>query len=131
MSAAAVFPDSTHGTVVGSAGGATGSAGGAGQRGGDSMMTCALVPLTPKEETAARRGRSAAVQESSAVSSATVPVEKSRCGEGSSACRVRGSNSYSSACTILMTPATPAAVWVWPMLDLIEPSRNGRSRSDP
>ena len=28
-----------------------------------------------------------------------------------------------SPCTILMTPATPAAAWVWPMLDLTEPSQ--------
>ena len=26
-----------------------------------------------------------------------------------------------------MTPATPAAAWVWPMLDLTEPSHSGRS----
>ena len=36
-----------------------------------------------------------------------------------------------SPCTILITPATPAAAWVWPMLDLIEPSRSGSSRSWP
>ena len=29
--------------------------------------------------------------------------------------------------TILMTPATPAAAWVWPMLDFSEPSHSGRS----
>jgi hypothetical protein len=29
--------------------------------------------------------------------------------------------------TIFMTPATPAAAWVWPMLDLIEPSHSGCS----
>jgi hypothetical protein len=29
------------------------------------------------------------------------------------------------AMTILMTPATPAAAWVWPMLDLTEPSHSG------
>ncbi len=30
-----------------------------------------------------------------------------------------------------MTPATPAAAWVWPMLDLTEPSARGRWRSAP
>ena len=29
------------------------------------------------------------------------------------------------ASTILMTPATPAAAWVWPMLDFNEPSQSG------
>ena len=32
------------------------------------------------------------------------------------------------AWTILMIPATPAAAWVWPMLDLIDPSHRGRFR---
>ena len=27
--------------------------------------------------------------------------------------------------TILITPATPAAAWVWPMLDFTEPSQSG------
>ena len=29
------------------------------------------------------------------------------------------------AWTILMTPAMPEAAWVWPMLDLIDPSHSG------
>ena len=35
--------------------------------------------------------------------------------------------------TILITPATPAACWAWPMLDFTEPSHSGRpaSRSCP
>ncbi len=32
-----------------------------------------------------------------------------------------------SPCTILITPATPAAAWVWPMFDFTEPSHSGRS----
>ena len=36
-----------------------------------------------------------------------------------------GSTPSRIASTILITPATPAAAWVWPMLDLIEPSRSG------
>ena len=32
---------------------------------------------------------------------------------------------------ILMTPATPAAAWVWPMLDLTEPSHSGCLRAGP
>ena len=31
------------------------------------------------------------------------------------------------AMTILITPATPAAAWVCPMLDFTEPSHSGRS----
>ena len=36
-----------------------------------------------------------------------------------------------SPCTILITPATPAAACVWPMFDLIEPSHSGRRRRGP
>ncbi len=55
-SASGVFADSTHGTTDGACptlSSSTGSTAGACSR-----ITCALVPLTPKEETAARRGRS-------------------------------------------------------------------------
>ncbi len=30
-----------------------------------------------------------------------------------------------------MIPAMPAAAWVWPMFDLIEPSSSGSARSRP
>ncbi len=40
-------------------------------------------------------------------------------------CRVLGSVPWRIAISILMTPATPAAAWVWPMLDLTEPSSSG------
>ncbi|AVV44102.1 hypothetical protein C6376_24285 [Streptomyces sp. P3] len=46
-------------------------------------------------------------------------------GEGASTWRVRGSVSWLSAMTILMTPTTPAAAWVWPMFDFTEPSSRG------
>ena len=48
--------------------------------------------------------------------------------DGSSTCRVRGSTPCRIAITILITPATPAAAWVWPMFDLTEPSHSGCSR---
>ena len=33
--------------------------------------------------------------------------------------------------TILITPATPAAAWVWPMLDLSDPSHSGSPSAGP
>ena len=48
-----------------------------------------------------------------------------------STCSVSGSTPWRIAITILITPATPAAAWVWPMFDLIEPSHSGRSSDAP
>ena len=42
--------------------------------------------------------------------------------------RARAARSCRIAITILITPATPAAAWVWPMLDLTEPSHSGAVR---
>ncbi len=58
-----------------------------------------------------------------------VPGVQSTCVEGSAAWRVRGRTPWCRAMTILMTEATPAADWVWPMFDFTEPSRSGRSAS--
>ncbi|GAA5705593.1 hypothetical protein Save01_06446 [Streptomyces avermitilis] len=96
-----------------------------------SMMVWALVPLTPKDEIAARRGRSDSGQSTASVSSRTSPADQSTCGVGSSACSVRGRMPWRIAMTILITPATPAAACVWPMLDFNEPSHKGRSPSRP
>ncbi|GAA3418104.1 hypothetical protein GCM10018952_52500 [Streptosporangium vulgare] len=74
-----------------------------------SMITCALVPLMPKEEMAARRGRSSTSHERASVSSSTAPAVQSTCGDGSSTCNVRGSVPCRIAITILITPPTPAA----------------------
>ncbi|CAM4476589.1 hypothetical protein MYBA111488_24820 [Mycobacterium basiliense] len=48
-------------------------------------------------------------------------------------CRLAGSVVWRMAWIILITPAIPAAAWVWPMLDLIDPNHSGRwgSRSWP
>ncbi len=75
------------------------------------MMTCALVPLIPNDETPARRGPFAgsAVQGRGSVSTDTAPADQSTCGVGTSTCNVRGMSSWRIACTILITPATPAA----------------------
>ncbi|BCJ69239.1 hypothetical protein Prubr_62600 [Polymorphospora rubra] len=92
-----------------------------------SRMTWALVPEMPNEETAARRGRSRSGQGRARVSRDTAPEDQAMCGDGSSTCRVAGSTPCRIACTILITPAMPAADWLWPMLDLIEPSQSGSS----
>lgn len=94
--------------------------------GASSRITCALVPPIPNADTPARRGRSDDDgQGRAAVSSSTRPDDQSTCGDGDSACSVAGSSACRMACTILMTPATPAAAWVCPRLDLTEPSQSG------
>ena len=91
------------------------------------MITCAFVPLTPNEDTPARRGLPFGVHSTSCLSSSTRPADQSTCVEGRSTCSVRGSRPCRSAMTILITPATPAAACVWPMFDFSDPSHSGRS----
>ena len=55
-----------------------------------SRMTWALVPLTPNEETPARRGRPPRARGRGRVRRRRAPEDQSTCGDGSSACRVRG-----------------------------------------
>ncbi len=89
------------------------------------MMVWALVPLIPKEETAARRGPSV-VHSRAWVSNSTAPADQSTCEDGASTCRVCGITPCRIAMTILITPATPAAACVCPMFDFTEPNHNGR-----
>jgi hypothetical protein len=72
-----------------------------------------LVPLIPNEDTPARRrpGRLAGHGRAS-VNNDTEPADQSTCGLGSSTCNVAGITSWRIACTILITPATPAAACV-------------------
>lgn len=119
----AVLADSTHG-MTGSGVGAGSSA--ACAEGACSKITCALVPLTPKADTAARRGLSLWGQGRCSVSSSTAPADQSTRGVGWSTCRVLGSTPCRMAWTILMTPPAPAAATVCPMLDFNEPSNSGR-----
>ncbi len=122
------------GTVTGSvaAAGPSGASAGAGSAAGaSSMITWALVPLMPKEEMPARRGCSPAGHGCGSVASDTAPAVQSTLGVGSSTCRVAGTVSCRNAITILITPATPAAAWVWPMFDFTEPSQSGRSAGRP
>ncbi len=125
-SAASSFPDTIHGTTPPEDSGPAAGRRSTGAAGASSTITWALVPLMPKEDTPARRGRPAAGQGVSSVSSARVPVSQSTCGDGASTCRVLGSTSWRIACTILMIPPTPAAAWLCPMLDLSEPRYRGR-----
>lgn len=91
------------------------------------MITCALVPEIPNDETAPRRMPRAS-QARDSRSSRTAPLSHSTWAEGESLCSDGGRMPWRIASTTLMTPATPAAAWVWPTLDLIDPqpTRAGR-----
>jgi hypothetical protein len=90
-----------------------------------------LVPLIPNDDTPARRGCSPAGHSTGSVSSDTAPASQFTCGVGASTCMVAGSTPCRIAITILITPATPAAACVCPMLDFTEPSSSGADRSCP
>jgi hypothetical protein len=94
-------------------------------------MTCALVPLMPNDDTPARRGLPVSGQSTASASTSTVPADQSTCDDGASTCNVLGATPCRMACTILITPAAPAAAWVCPRFDLTDPSSSGRSRSRP
>ncbi len=127
LSACSDLADSTHGTTAGPFPADAGTASGAGSSNGAcSMTTCALVPLTPKEETPARRGAPVSGHGVSSDGRASSPADQSTCSEGRSMCRVGGIAPCWRAITVLTRPAAPAAAWVWPMLDLTEPSQSGR-----
>jgi hypothetical protein len=96
-----------------------------------SRMTCALVPLIPNDDTAARRGRSTAGHGVSSRSSSTAPADQSTWDDGVPTCRVRGAMPCRNANTDLITPATPAAPSVWPRFDFTDPSSSGCARSWP
>ena len=72
------------------------------------MITWALVPLIPNDDTPARRGAPPSGHARASVSNRTSPADQSTCGVGESTCSVRGSSPCRIACTILITPATPA-----------------------
>ena len=98
---------------------------------GSSMTMWALVPLMPKAEMPARRGCVWGCHGCASVSSSTAPAVQSTCVVGSSMCSVAGRRSWRIAMTILMIPATPAAAWVCPMFDLMEPNHNGWPHRGP
>src|ERR1041384_5038386 len=71
-----------------------------------------LGPRGRNDDTPARRRRPVAGHGVASVSSSMSPVVQSTWDEGWSTCRVGGSVLCRSASTILMTPATPEAIWV-------------------
>ncbi|GAB3690930.1 hypothetical protein GCM10027597_47050 [Saccharopolyspora tripterygii] len=125
-SAARVRPDTSTGTVDTGIGSGSGSGS---TTGACSMIAWALVPLSPNEDTAARRGSPVSGHGVFSVTSRTAPADQSTCEDGSSTSSVRGTTPLRIAMTILMTPATPAAACVWLMLDFTEPSSSGRCSS--
>src|ERR1700759_1392721 len=129
-SAAVDLADTTHGTTAGAVAGLAPAAGSTG--GPASMITGALDPLMPNDDPPARRARPFAdspFHGCGSVSSCTEPVDQSTCGLGASTCSVAGSTSWRIARIIFITPATPAAAWVWPIFDLIDPNHSGDGRS--
>ncbi len=124
--AAADFADRTQGTTAGPPPvGPTGSTAGACSR-----TTCAFVPLIPNDDTPQRRGPSPPAHSRCSASRAT-PEVQSTSGVGEATCSVLGSTPCRSASTILMTPTTPEAPWVWPTFDLTEPIHSGSSAVRP
>src|SRR5215831_3608107 len=76
----------------------------------------------PKELTAARRGLEGLLgQGRTQVGTKKGEEEKLHWGLGVAKCRLGGSCRWRSACTVLISPATPAAASRWPILDLTEP----------
>lgn len=106
-SAVGPVAERVHGTApVARAAGAAGRGAGSGAC---SRITCALVPLIPKAETPARRGRPVSGHGRDAARSRTPPASQSTREVGSPACRVIGRMPCRSDSTILITPTTPAA----------------------
>ncbi len=82
------------------------------------------MPLKPKELTAARRGRpGSASHGSSAVATRNGLAARSMRGFGAEKFRLGTMVRCRIISSTLTTPASPAAVRVWPMLVLIEPMR--------
>ena len=95
------------------------------------MITWALVPLIPNDDTPARRGRPRRGHSRAAPSSRTAPDDQSTSGVGSAACSDAGSTPARIAITTLITPATPAAACACPMFDFTDPSHSGSPASRP
>ena len=90
--------------------------------GASSSTTCALVPPMPNELTPARRGPPFAGPVGAAGRSRRTGCPRSRSpGSASRSAGSAGSRRCSSASTVLIRPATPAAASRWPMLVLTEP----------
>ncbi len=97
--------------------------------GASCTIRCALVPLIPNDEIPAVRARPVSGHGIASVSNRTAPADQSICGLGASTCSVGGNTAWLMAWIILISPATPAAAWVCPILDFTEPNHNGCSAS--
>ena len=91
-----------------------------------SMITCALVPLMPNEDTAGaprplRSGQASGARQQPH----RRPRTSRRAATARPTCSVRGSAPCRMAITILITPPTPAAACVCPMFDFSDPSHSG------
>ena len=80
--------------------------------GASSKITCALVPLTPKEDTPSTTRTTPHPLPQPPSTTPPHPQTNPHDGEGSSTCNVLGNTPCSIAFTILITPATPAAACV-------------------
>ncbi len=130
--APAAGPASPRASAASPRGASSPPAGAPAPAGASSSTTWAFVPLIPKPDTPARRGRSPRGHGAASVSSSISPADQSTCGVGASTCSVGASTPARIAMSILMTPATPAAACEWPMFDFTEPSRSGApARSRP
>ena len=94
-------------------------------------MTWALVPLTPKAETPARRGSPVSGHGTGAVTSSTAPADQSTCVDGASTCSVGGTIPCRIAATILITPAMPAAGLRMSDVRLHRPQQHGSPPRGP
>ncbi|BCI88662.1 hypothetical protein NIIDMKKI_38680 [Mycobacterium kansasii] len=88
-------------------------------------------PTRPALPRPAAGSAGSAGQGRDSVNNDTAPADQSTCGVGTSTCNVLGNTPCCIANTIFITPATPAAADVWPMLDLIDPNHSGSLRPCP
>src|SRR5690606_37166075 len=95
-------------------------------RSGIDTTTWVLVPLIPNADTAPIRSPSRAGHGVSLSANRNPQLSQSISRLGSSACRVGGMVARCAATSTLASPSAPAADWLWPMLDLTEPSSGPR-----
>ena len=95
--------------------------------GGSSIITCALVPLRPKEFKPAMRRLSDRSHGMGCVAIFIDAPSSSRCaGSGTRKCRVRRECArVRGRVPVLISPATPAAASRWPTLVFTEPTTRG------
>nr|CRL78798.1 hypothetical protein CPGR_04917 [Mycolicibacterium malmesburyense] len=97
--------------------------------GASSTITCALVPVKPKELTPARRVLPLVCHGLAWSTTRTGRASQGMCGLGSWKCRLCGIASFCKDSTTLIRPAAPDADSVCPMFVFTEPIRSGRSGS--